>query len=217
MVKLILVRSGCTDYDLQGRIQGTLDIPLNDTGHKEAAEAVEQLRTHVPTAIYSSAGAPAEETAAIMGRALNLKPKRLDRLSNINLGLWQGMLVEEVRHKQPKVYKQWQEHPEMVHPPDGEMIAEVAERIDDNLEKLARKHRSGTIVLIAPEPLASLVRNRIDGSELGDLWHATNSCQFDLVPLEPDFAITAAERMKASANSNGQSTYIYRGTVIERH
>ncbi len=43
-------------------------------------------------------------------------------MQNLNLGLWQGMQVAEVRHKQPKVYRQWQEQPENVCPPDGEMI-----------------------------------------------------------------------------------------------
>ena len=78
----------------------------------------------------------------------------------MKLGLWQGMLVDEVRHKQPKVYKQWQEHPESVGPPEGEIIPEATERVKEALEKLARKHRGETIVLVAPEPLASVVRQR---------------------------------------------------------
>jgi probable phosphoglycerate mutase len=216
MVKLILVRPGSTDFDLQGRIQGTLDIPLSESGQKEAAAVAEKLLSEAPTALYCSVGNPAEETAAILGRRLELKPKRLDRMTNINLGLWQGMLVEEVRHKQPKVYKQWQEHPEMVHPPDGEMISDVLERLDDCLEKLARKHRSDTILLVASEPLASLIRHRVEGAELGDLWRVSNGCRIDILQLEADFAVTAASKSKAVANANGHSQYIYRGSIVER-
>ena len=43
----------------------------------------------------------------------------------MNHGLWQGMIIDEVKRKQPKVYKQWQEHPENVCPPEGEMLAQM--------------------------------------------------------------------------------------------
>jgi broad specificity phosphatase PhoE len=217
MVQLILVRPGSTDYDLQARIQGTLDIPLNDAGRTEAAATAEKLRAYLPTAIYCCTGSSAEETAAVLGQALNIKPKTLDRLQNINLGLWQGMLVEEVRRKQPKVYKQWQEHPEMVHPPEGEMLSEVLGRTEETLEKLARKHRSGTIVLVVPEPIASVLRHRIEGGELGDLWRAANVCRIDVLQLEPHLAAAVAgEKQGGQAKSNGHSTYIYRGSIVER-
>ena len=50
-------------------------------------------------------------------------------MQNLNLGLWQGMQVSEVRYKQPKVYRQWQEQPENVCPPEGEMIEQAEQRI----------------------------------------------------------------------------------------
>jgi probable phosphoglycerate mutase len=206
MVQLILIRSGSTDYDLQYRIQGTLDIPLSEAGQKEAAQAIDGLRPYVPKALYCCPGRSSQETAAIIGKALRLKPKSLDRLQNINLGLWQGMLVDEVRRKQPKVYKQWQEHPETVHPPDGETLAAVVERVDEALEKLARKHRNGVAAIIVPEPLASIVRHRIEGKGLDDLWTAANGCgRVDLLQLEAGFSTgaSAASTPAASTPING--------------
>ena len=97
MVQIALVRPGSTDYDIQGRIQGNLDIPLNEMGRKQAASAVECLRGRSLTAIYSSAGQAAEETAELIGAALKLKPKTLERLENMDHGLWQGMLIDDVK------------------------------------------------------------------------------------------------------------------------
>jgi phosphoserine phosphatase len=176
MVQIALIRPGSTDYDLQGRIQGNLDIPLNEKGREQAASAVECLKGRSLTALYSSAGQAAEETADLIGAALKLKPKTIERLENMDHGLWQGMLIEDVKRKQPKVYKQWQDHPENVCPPEGEMLAEVTERVDAILDKLLRKHRFGTIGLVAAEPLASVIRCRILGGEVGDLWKATHGC-----------------------------------------
>lgn len=176
MVQIILLRPGRTDYDHQARIQGILDIPLSDDGRKEAALIAEKLQVYLPKTIYCSPSRSAEETATILGQKLELKHKTIERLQNVDLGLWQGMLVEEVRHKQPKVYKQWQEHPETIQPPEGEMLATAVERATEAIEKLARKHRSGTIALVIPEPLASLVQHRLQGTEWSDLWQAANGC-----------------------------------------
>jgi probable phosphoglycerate mutase len=94
------------------------------------------------------------------------------------------MLVDEVKVKQPKVYRQWQEHPENVCPPDGEMLSEAAERIDAAIEKLGKRHRSGSIGLVVSEPLATLLAARLEGRAVGDLWKTQNGCtccqEFDL-------------------------------------
>ncbi len=200
MVQLILIRPGCTDYDKQSRIQGRLDIPLCDAGRQEALAAAESLRAYLPKAIYYSPCCNTRETAELLGEALKLKPKELDDLQNLNQGLWQGMLVDEIRHKQPKVFKQWQEHPETVCPPQGESLAEATDRAEDVLEKLARRHRSGAIVLVAPEPMASIIRHRLAGTELGDMWHATNGCNhMEVLHLERNLAVVA----NASGSTNG--------------
>lgn len=186
MVQLVLICPGLTDYDEQGRVQGALDIPLNDAGRREAVEAAQKLRPYLPFVLYTSPTWSAKETAEIIGSSLDLKPKVLDRLQNWNQGLWQGLLVDEIRRKQPKVYKQWQEHPEIVCPPEGETLSEVLHRVEETLEKLARKHRQGTIAVVVPEPLAAIIRHRLEGTEIEDLWHVTSSgCRMEVFHLEP--------------------------------
>jgi phosphoserine phosphatase len=226
MLQLILVRPGVTDYDQQARIQGTLDIPLSDAGRKEATQTAEAIRRYAPKALYCSPCAAAEETADVIGTALDLKAKPVERLQNVNLGLWQGQLIDEVRHKQPKVYKQWQEHPEGVHPPDGEMLDSALKRTEEVLEKLARKHRQGAIVLVAPEPLATIIRHRLDGTKLGDLWRATNGCgHVDVLEVQPSLkrpesdaktAGNSGTNGSAEGKKNGAPTIVYRGHIVER-
>jgi probable phosphoglycerate mutase len=96
------------------------------------------------------------------------------------------MLVDEVKIKQPKVYRQWQEHPENVCPPDGEMLSEAVERIDSALEKMAKRHRNGSIGVVISEPLATLLAARLEGRAVGDLWKTQNGCtcceEFELHP-----------------------------------
>ena len=44
MVQIVLIRPGSTDYDEQGRIQGTLDIPLSEQGTREVERVIEEIR-----------------------------------------------------------------------------------------------------------------------------------------------------------------------------
>jgi broad specificity phosphatase PhoE len=86
--------------------------------------------------------------------------------------LWHGKLVEEVRVNQPRVFRQLQDHPETVCPPQGEPVGVALERVQALISRLLRKHRSGTVAIVVPEPLTSFVRAFLSRSDLGDLWKA---------------------------------------------
>ncbi|MEM9184889.1 MAG: histidine phosphatase family protein [Planctomycetota bacterium] len=177
MQKLLLIRPGATEYDRQGRILGTIDMPLSDDGRRQVASSLDAIRAESPVAVYTSPCQSATETAGVIGEALDLRVKTLDKLVNLDHGLWQGMLVEDVRSKQPKVYRQWQEQPETVCPPEGETVMEAMQRVAAVLKKMVRKHRDDTVVaLVAPEPLASVVRHVVRQDALGDLWKSAEVC-----------------------------------------
>lgn len=172
MVKIVLIRPGSTEYDEQGRIQGTLDIPLSERGHQEAQRLASELVPLAISVLYSSECLSATQTAKCIADALRIKLKKLDCMQNLNQGLWQGMLVEDVRQKQPTVYRQWQEQPEIICPPEGEMLAEAEERVRAVLKKLLKKHRGAVIGLVIPEPLASLTEAQLRHAPPADLWKA---------------------------------------------
>jgi broad specificity phosphatase PhoE len=193
MLRIVLIRPGSTDYDVQQRIQGSLDMPLNEQGVAEVVQLVEQLRDKGMETIYAPVSQPAQQTAEILAKALGIKRKKIERLQNFNQGLWQGMLVEDVRHKQPKVYRQWQEQPENVCPPEGEMLSEADDRVHAAMIKLLKRHKEGVIGLVVPEPLRSLVRRFLNHEELGDLWKAPNGHGwFEVLELEPEEVLAAS-------------------------
>lgn len=186
MVQIVLIRPGSTDYDEQGRIQGTLDIPLNERGDREVRQTIEGIRTLGITAVYSGPGQSVYQTATAIATATDAKLKVLDTLANIDHGLWQGMLVDDVKRKQPKVYRQWQEQPEIICPPEGEMLSAVQERIQTALAKIVKKHKDGVVALVVPEPLASVIHCYLSRSEIGDLWRSATDCvKWEVIQLEP--------------------------------
>ncbi len=186
MIRIVLIRPGATDYDREQRIQGSLDIPLNDEGGQEVAQLVEQLADCGIDVVYAPNCEPARQTAAVIAHGLGVKYKRLERMQNLNHGLWQGLPIDEVRQKQPRVYKQWQEQPENVCPPEGEMLSEADARVRTAMTRLLKKYREGTIALVVPEPVASLVRRFINHTDLGDLWKtAREHGHWEVLEVEP--------------------------------
>ena len=126
--------------------------------------------------MYFSPCQAGEETAQCVADGLVVKAKSLKNLQNLNQGLWQGKLIDELKEKQKKVYKQLQEQPETVCPPEGEMVSEAQVRIKTVIDKLIKKHKNQVVVLIAPEPLTSLLHSYLLQTELGDLWETVCDC-----------------------------------------
>lgn len=154
MPQVILIRPGCTDFDEQSRIQGALELPLNERGVLQVQALVEQLREYPLEVIFTAPAEPALSTAQTLGNELGVPVKPLEGLQNLDHGLWQGLQVEDIRHKYPKVFRQWQDSPETICPPQGETVADALERVQKSLRKpLKRKDCFG---LVLSEPLATL-------------------------------------------------------------
>jgi broad specificity phosphatase PhoE len=193
MLQIVLIRPGSTDYDQQQRIQGALDVPLNEQGAAEVAQLIEELLGKGIETVYTSGGQAARQTAKAVAEKLAVKLKTLERMQNLDHGLWQGMLIEDVRRKQPKVYRQWQEQPDNVCPPEGEMLSHAQQRVRAAMIKLLKRHKQGTIGLVVPEPLASLVRRFLQQGELGDLWKVTNGHgHWEILEVEPEEVLSHA-------------------------
>lgn len=176
MVRFVLIRPGTTDFDDQGRIKGNLDIPLNAKGASEAARTGQELAALGIECVYTSPCESAVQTAESVARSIGVRVRKVDRLANLDHGLWQGKRIEEVRQKQPKVYRMWQDHPETVCPPEGESLSSAQGRVQAALEKLRKRHRTGVVALVVPEPLLTLLSSQLRHIDIGDLWKAECTC-----------------------------------------
>ena len=188
-LQIVLVRPGATDFDEQGRIKGSLDIPLSKNGAIQVARTAGDLAQISIDTIYASPCQCALQTAAALAEGRNIKVKTLDKLRNLDHGLWHGRRIEEVRQTQPKVYRQWQDHPESLSPPEGESVQSAADRVRSMLAKIVKKHHGGVVALVASEPLASVIRSVIYDCALGDLWKRECECgNWELIEVAPQKA-----------------------------
>lgn len=174
MSTVVLVRPGCTDFDEQRRLQGSLELPLNTRGLNQVARVIDQLKELPIEAVVSGPCEPCLSTAQALSQALGVKHKDIEDLANFSYGLWQGLNIDEVRRKFPRVFKQWEDAPETVCPPEGDTVAEVLDRIRDALKKPLRKY--GMFAVVASEPLASLIGCSLRGVEPEDVCSSLFAC-----------------------------------------
>ena len=107
-VRLLVVRHGRTGHNTTGRIQGQLDVPLDEAGRAQARMVAARLVELAPAAIIASDLSRAADTAAPLAARTGL-PVRLDpRLRERSFGQWQGLLNTEVAARFPAQYLQLQ-------------------------------------------------------------------------------------------------------------
>lgn len=90
-IMLYIVRHGQTDWNLDGKVQGQVDIPLNDTGRAQAAVAADKLARFNLEYIISSDLARAGETAQIIANKLNIRVEYEPRLREYDFGCLNGI------------------------------------------------------------------------------------------------------------------------------
>jgi broad specificity phosphatase PhoE len=134
---------------------------LSERGHTEIAKTVQGLAHSLNgaplAALYCGPAENVLRTAEIIGRALGIRPKRIDEFRNLDQGLWQGLQIDEIRRRNTKLFRQWIDDPETICPPQGETMEDAMERLKAALRPLLRRHQDESIGLVVAEPLARLV------------------------------------------------------------
>ena len=107
--KIIFWRHGQTDYNVQGRVQGQVDIPLNEVGVAQAEAAAEELVKLKPDLIISSDLRRAQATAQVLqdtcGEGVQLLKD--ERLRERAFGDFEGLSVKELKTRFAGRYEEW--------------------------------------------------------------------------------------------------------------
>jgi len=128
-VRILLARHGETDWNRDGRYQGQEDIPLSDTGVKQALRLGERLRDVRIDRAVASPLSRAYDTARLALGDARADMLEVDRgLMEIAHGSWEGKLASEIREVDPERLAAWRDTPDKVQMPGGESLKQVLER-----------------------------------------------------------------------------------------
>ncbi|WP_330400797.1 histidine phosphatase family protein [Lacrimispora amygdalina] len=128
MMNIYLIRHGQTDWNIQGRIQGSHDIPLNETGLMQAQMLAEGMESKPVKKIFSSTLKRALATAEALSSRQQAEIIPMPQLIEMEFGKWEGLTWEEIEEKYPKEYRHWVLNPSEAAPPGGESQDQIIKR-----------------------------------------------------------------------------------------
>lgn len=148
--RILAIRHGETAWNVETRIQGQLDIPLNPTGQWQAQRVAQALAGQDTIhAIYSSDLKRALETARAIATRTGAPLRTHTGLRERGFGLFEGKTFVEIEHEWPEESRRWRQREPHWSPPQGESLLQLRERISKTLDELAAQHAGEQIVLVA--------------------------------------------------------------------
>lgn len=146
--RIIAIRHGETLWNVDTRIQGQLDIPLNDMGHSQARRMASALKNEPITAIYASDLSRAWQTAAYLGTELGIDVTPETAIRERGFGEFEGKTFAEIEARLPEQARRWRKRDPDFTPLGGESLVTLRDRVVDAASKLAARHPGELIVMV---------------------------------------------------------------------
>lgn len=170
-MRILLARHGETTWNVEGRHQGAMDIPLSEAGESQARALGARLAGCGLDRIVASPLQRARRTAELARGDRALEVATDPGLLEIRYGLWEGRLASEIRLEDGERQRAWREAPQTVTFPGGECLQEVLERAWPALHTAAQGlGETDTALVVAHDGVNRVLLCRILGLPLSRLW-----------------------------------------------
>lgn len=148
-MKLYFIRHGETNWNNEGKIQGSCDVELNFTGIKQGEELCYKVleNNYKFSKIYSSPQKRALETAKILNKATKVEYELMEGLQEIKLGEWEGLTWEEVKNKYSLEFDKWFIERRYTKPPKGESYEDMLQRVLSTIYKIIKENHEDVAIV----------------------------------------------------------------------
>jgi broad specificity phosphatase PhoE len=185
MIRLLLVRHGQTEGNVEERYQGRTDTQLNEVGLQQADRLARRLSSEKIDCIYCSDLKRAMQTAERVASAHNLTVNPRKELRELDVGEFEGKRLEEIVEDHGPLEDMWSEGEWRA--PGGETLGELSARVDRFVADVKQHHKDGTILAVAHGgTLRSLISGFL-GIDPHNWWRfQLDSASLSVLELHPD-------------------------------
>ena len=166
ITRLCLVRHGETEWNAARRIQGQIDIGLNETGLRQAAGAGRWLSRAGIVALYSSDLKRAWTTALVIGDALGLVPVSVPEMRERRYGVFEGLTYDEAKAKHPDGYAAFEGRNANYNFENGESLSEMFARVTGKLQEIAAANVGQNVVIVLHGGVLDIINRFVRGNSL---------------------------------------------------
>lgn len=144
-----IVRHGETNWNILGKTQGHGNSNLTEKGIEQATTLANSMTKYPIDYIYTSDLGRAVETADIIANKLNLEVIKTANLREMGFGVWEGLLIDEIKQTYGDIYSTWRNTPHLADIPGGETLSVIQSRVDEFIKELNEKYDNKHIVLVS--------------------------------------------------------------------
>ena len=172
-MKIYFVRHGETDWNKERKIQGQVDIPLNEFGRHLARETAKGLRDVPFDVCFTSPLGRARETAQIILQGRDVPILEDKRILEMNFGVLEGKCCSKEGWDVPDSFQMFFDDPVHYQAPEGgEDFQAVRERTGDFLNWLfaQEQYRDSTVLVTTHGAAMAGLLNNLKKKPLAEYW-----------------------------------------------
>jgi len=170
MARLYIMQSGLSTWQQQDRAEPASGAPLTEDAARQVTDTAEELAGEPIGVVYSASGESELQTARLVARKLALKARTENDLRDVDYGLWQGLTFEEIKRRQPKLYKEWTSAHAGARPPQGETFAEAQQRLRRAVRGILKRYKNRPPLLVLRPVALGLLRCLLLKERIEALW-----------------------------------------------
>lgn len=193
MTRLLLVRHGETVWNADAVYRGRSEIPLSETGKRQAQLTGRSLAAEGLTSLLSSPLVRARETAEAIAEATGVAVRIDHDLIDLDCGEWEGLTDAQVKERYPDLRRAWLATPHLVRLPGGETLDEVAARVGAVVDRVLSA--PGTVALVSHRVVHKVAICALLGLDNSHFWDV----QLDVAGIT-EFACSSTRRVLVRHN-----------------
>ena len=166
---LYLIRHGQSVANELNKFAGYTDFPLSQFGLKQAQLSSEYFNDIKIDAVYSSDLSRAFSTVKVIADQKGLEVIPTKALREMHCGVWEGADFDTVITDYADAFEIWQNDIWKLKCENGESTAEVFERVDKEVRRIAEKHKGQTVILGAHALVIRVFCGQFVVKEMGSL------------------------------------------------
>lgn len=186
MTVVHILRHGETEWNIEGRAQGSKESKLTAVGRKQAEEALAKIENVNFDIAFSSSLERAYQTAEILLSGKNVPIHQLDELKEIDMGAWEGMKYEDIERQYPNEHHNFWSKPSQFKPNGGESFRELEIRAAAIFDQITTRHSGKTILLTSHAGFIKTLINSLLAKPTDEIWGKPFSSNLSHSVIERD-------------------------------
>lgn len=148
MTQLYLTRHGQTEWNLEGRMQGSKDSPLTTLGRNQAIQLGKWLQNTNIDEAYSSSSERAFHTSKLILGDRDIPLTAMDELKEMNFGIWEGQTFDFIKNTYKEQYNYFWNTPHLLKDFPGETFEDLRLRVVSTINKIVKENDDKNILIV---------------------------------------------------------------------